>query len=337
MGARRLLRILEEAAPGFVSGEAISARVGLTRAAVWKQVEKLRAEGYRIEARRREGYRLRSDSAPFHGQAIARAREEATMNAIGGTIHYFPELDSTNTRARELAREGAPDGTCVIADRQTQGRGRLGRTWISPPGVNLYLSVILRPALAPIEAPTITLATAVALADAVEAATGCTPEIKWPNDILLGRKKAAGVLTELEAEQDRVHFVIVGIGVNVGQVEFAEDIRSFATSLRLAAGREVSRTRFAASLLDAMERRVGSLLTEGFAPIREAWSARAAYRGERVRVALGDTTVTGVLRGIDERGQLVLEDAEGRPIEIIAGDVHSLRPDDPWAGTNAAP
>lgn len=325
----RILEMLREGAPGFVSGDEIGRRLGLTRAAVWKRVRDLRAEGYRIEARRSEGYRLEAEGGPFHAEAIRRATR---VHPVGADIHYFPELDSTNARARELAAEGARGGTCVIADRQTAGRGRLGRAWLSPPGVNLYLSVILRPEIPPAEAPKLTLAAAVALAEAVEETTALTPEIKWPNDLLLRRKKAAGILTEMEAEMDRVHFVILGVGVNVNATEFPEDIAATATSLRLAAGREVPRAAFTGALLDAVERCSGELERGGFAGLRERWLARAAYRGEPVRIDAGGRTVRGTLADLAEDGALVLRGEDGGEVRVLAGDVRSLRPGDPFAG-----
>ncbi|MFM7141205.1 MAG: biotin--[acetyl-CoA-carboxylase] ligase, partial [Alphaproteobacteria bacterium] len=179
------------------SGQALAADLGVTRAAVWKSIERLRREGYRIEAEAGRGYRLLG--APDRLLPGEIAKHFRPRRFAGGVVHR-DEVDSTNRLAIELARGGAAEGTAVVAEKQTAGRGRLGRTWESPPGLNLYLSVILRPALSPVEVPRLTLAAAVAVADAIAATTGLRPEIKWPNDVLVDGRKACGILTELEAE-----------------------------------------------------------------------------------------------------------------------------------------
>jgi BirA family biotin operon repressor/biotin-[acetyl-CoA-carboxylase] ligase len=244
-----ILRLLKEHSPAFVSGEVISRHLKLTRTAVWKRVRNLKTLGYIIEALPRVGYRLTQSPdllLPSEINPILRTKW------MGKKIHYFNTIDSTNSTAYQLALKGAKEGEVVIAESQEKGRGRLGRQWVSPPFLNLYLSVILRPKIPPHQASLITLMAAVATADAIEQYSGLTPSIKWPNDLLLRKRKVAGLLNEIHSETDRIHFVILGMGVNLNMdaKEFPKDIRTQATSLKAEKGRPVSRKAFAALLLE---------------------------------------------------------------------------------------
>ena len=224
-----VLAFLAEAGDEFVSGEAISGKLGLTRAAVWKHVNALRAAGYRIEAVPARGYRLAE--VPDRLTALE-LRPLLNTHDLGRELHCYEELGSTNDRAKELAEEGAEHGEIVVAEAQTAGRGRRGREWVSPPRRNLYFSVILRPELPPSRAAELTLVASIAVCDAARQA-GVDAGIKWPNDLLASGKKLAGILTELATEPDRVHWVVVGVGVNVNSrpEDFPEELRDEATSL----------------------------------------------------------------------------------------------------------
>lgn len=206
-----VLGFLAEAGDEFVSGEAISDKLGLTRAAVWKHVESLRSQGYRIDAVPARGYRL--SEIPDRLTALE-LRPLLNTHDIGQVLHHFELISSTNDHARELAEEGAGHGEVVIADSQTGGRGRRGRPWVSPPGLNAYFSVILRPELPPARAPELTLLASVAICDALRQAN-VPAAIKWPNDLLVQDRKIAGILTEMASEPERVHWAVIGIGVNV--------------------------------------------------------------------------------------------------------------------------
>jgi BirA family transcriptional regulator, biotin operon repressor / biotin---[acetyl-CoA-carboxylase] ligase len=256
---------------------------------------------------------------------IREVEEGLATQRLGTRFHYFSELDSTNNCARTLAEGGAPEGVVVIAEQQTQGRGRLARRWVSPPYVNLYCSIILRPTLPPGRAPQITLTAAVALSDALAIFSPVVPTIKWPNDILAGGKKLAGVLTEAVSNARKIDFVILGIGVNLNYALEAmpQEIRQRATSLSILAGRTISREGFLRRLIQDLDRCYAILEEEGFAALAPQWEARFGLRGHTVRVEMTDRTVTGRALGIDEDGLLIVEGPAGRQ-RIVAGDVIPL-------------
>jgi BirA family biotin operon repressor/biotin-[acetyl-CoA-carboxylase] ligase len=242
---------------------------------------------------------------------------------LGKKIHYFIKLDSTNSHARRLAEQGAQAGEVVIAESQTQGRGRLGRPWVSPPHVNLYLSIILRPKLPPVNAPQITLMAAVALAEALSAFIPVLPAIKWPNDVLAGGKKLAGILTESVCHGERIDFVILGIGVNINYPaeSMPDAIRKRATSLISLTGASVSRESVVRRLIQDLDRCYGELEETGFQSLAPRWEARFELRGKKVRVEMTDRIIIGTARGIDRDGALILEDGRGELQRVVAGDV----------------
>jgi BirA family biotin operon repressor/biotin-[acetyl-CoA-carboxylase] ligase len=245
---------------------------------------------------------------------------------LGAQLHYFPEIDSTNSYARQLAEDGAGEGEIVIAEAQTRGRGRLGRNWISPPFVNLYFSVILRPRLAPAHAPQLTLMAAVAVADTVTSFIHIAPAIKWPNDLLVGGRKLAGILTESSCDSERIEFVILGIGINLNYpVELMpEDIRNRATSIASLTGSKVNREEFLRRLIHDLDRCYGEFEESGFDAIAPRWEALFGLRGKRVRVEMTDQVIVGTAQGIDREGALILEDGQGERRRIVAGDVIPL-------------
>jgi BirA family biotin operon repressor/biotin-[acetyl-CoA-carboxylase] ligase len=258
---------------------------------------------------------------------IQRIENGLVTQRLGGKIHYFSQLDSTNSYARRLAGEGAAEGETVIAESQTLGRGRLGRTWVSPAHLNLYLSVILRPRrLRPVDAPQITLMAAVALADSVASFTLAAPEIKWPNDVLIGGKKLGGILCESCCAAERIDFVILGIGINLNYPAdlMPEAIRERATSLLAINGKVIEREAFAGRLIQALDRCYGELEESGFGPIALRWEGRFGLRGKRVRVEMADEQLFGTAVGIDPDGALVVVDAEGRRQRVTAGDVKAV-------------
>ncbi|MBI2538510.1 MAG: biotin--[acetyl-CoA-carboxylase] ligase [Deltaproteobacteria bacterium] len=275
-----------------------------------------------------KGYRdkgFEEISAPLRVEEIER---QLATERLGKTLHYFPEIDSTNNYARNLAEQGAMEGEVVIAESQTRGKGRLGRSWVSPAGRNLYLSVILRPKLSPLHAPQITLMSAVALAETIQSFIPFPPEIKWPNDILVGGKKVAGILTESACAADRVLFVVLGIGVNVNfpREEMPVSIRDTATSLMTLSGAPVDRTALALQLIRSLNRCYGDLERLGFPPMAERWAGFFRLQGKRVKVEMMDQAVQGKAIGIDGDGALILEDETGTRRRIIAGDVIPLEP-----------
>jgi BirA family biotin operon repressor/biotin-[acetyl-CoA-carboxylase] ligase len=246
---------------------------------------------------------------------------------IGREIYYFPEIDSTNRRAHDQGRKGASEGTVVLADFQSQGKGRLGRFWESPAGLNLYASIILRPPIPPKDAPQITLLAGVATANALARASGLDIGIKWPNDIFLHGKKVAGILSEMKADDTKTQFVILGVGVNVNWERggIPPHLRETATSLRAEGGKEIPRTLIAEEIFEELEKGYASFLREGFSPrLREEWNRLSWINGKRVTVTLPDKEISGEALGIDTDGALLLLDQEGKTHRFIVGDV-SLR------------
>lgn len=327
---------------GYVSGQELSRSLGLSRTAVWKHIQELRAAGYELEAHPRRGYRLvsaremlvpeaiagyRREAAPGHppgdGQA---ASGQAVPPRLGEPLECHRSLPSTNERARTLAAKGFPEGLTVIAREQTAGRGRLGRDWTAPPG-GLWMSVLLRPSLAPAEIAGITLTAAVAVAEAIDLAAGVAVGIKWPNDLLVGGRKVCGILTELAAEADRVNHVIVGIGINANLDREALPAAAPTppTSLRLAAGRDISLPRLAAAVLDRLEAWYGRFKAEGFEPVRRRWTELSVTLGQPVTVSLPGLTMAGTARELAPDGALILELPDGSRRTVAAGDV-TLRP-----------
>lgn len=242
---------------------------------------------------------------------------------IGRVVHHFDSIDSTNRHAMELARGGALEGEVVVAEAQTAGRGRLGRSFFSPAGMSFYGSMILRPSIPPARAPQITLVAGLAVAEAVEKHSGLRPGLKWPNDVRLGSLKIAGILTEMESESDRVLHVVCGPGVNlnVPSQAFPPDLRAVATSILAATGRNVERAAFAADLFDSFERLYDEFLARGLARLRSLWDDYSILTGQWVRVEGGKRPVEGEVLGIDEEGALRLRAHGSQELRAIAGDV----------------
>ncbi len=319
-----ILGLLVEGGTDFVSGEALSGKLGLSRTAVWKVVNALRRHGYRIEAVSSRGYRLLEVPDRLSALEILPLLE---THDLGRTLHAFEEVDSTNVVAFRLAVEGAEHGELVVAERQTQGRGRRGRSWSSPGHLNLHASFVLRPELPPQRAPELTLLAAVALAESLRA-TGVPADIKWPNDLLVGGRKVAGILTELSADLDRIHFVVLGIGVNLNAAheDFPPELAETATSVLEVTGRRVARAAFAAALAKRLEDWLDLHAAQGFRPVRERWRALSATLGQEVLVTSERREVRGVAVDIDEDGALRIRTADGAEERILAGDVEQVRP-----------
>jgi BirA family transcriptional regulator, biotin operon repressor / biotin---[acetyl-CoA-carboxylase] ligase len=319
----KILACLRAGADRFVSSDEICQFLGVSRTAVWKQMERLRGQGYTIEAIPSRGYRL--SSAP-DSLLPAEVMAELDTALIGRDILFLEETDSTNLRAHEQGEAGGGDGLVIIADRQTAGKGRLGRQWESPSGVNLYASVLLRPSFLPRQAPQLTFLSAVAVARAVQEVSGLTARVKWPNDVLVGGRKIAGLLNEMSAETERINYVILGIGVNLNMraEQFPVDLRYPATSVLLENGAPVSRTVFARSLLRHLDSLYALYLAEGFLPLRHAWEAHFDLVGREVEVDFRGTILRGLVDGIDAEGALLLRREDGQVEKVLAGDVRPL-------------
>jgi BirA family biotin operon repressor/biotin-[acetyl-CoA-carboxylase] ligase len=326
-GPARVLEALRRAGGESRSGEALSAEQGISRAQVWKHVEALRARGYTIEACAGDGYRLTAAPDRLYPEEI---RDGLRTRGLGHEIHWFEEIDSTNRVALDLARSGAAHGVAVVAEAQTAGRGRLGRSFFSPPHANLYTSIVLRPAVTTAEAPAWILASAVAVAETVAEWLDDPgdAEIKWPNDVLIGGRKTCGILMELGAEATRVAWLVLGIGVNlnVPRESFPESFRDLATSLASHTGRRIDRVPFARRLYENLEAILDACAREGFAGVRPRFETRFHMRGRCVSVRDLDGGVrTGTVAGIDADGALRLRPERGPELRVVAGDVTLAR------------
>ncbi len=238
---------------------------------------------------------------------------------VGEPLRRLASCASTNDEAAAWARAGAPHGATVVADAQTRGRGRLGRAWHSPPGANLYSSTVLRPPIPPRRAPPITLAAAVAVAEAI-AAEGLAPELKWPNDALVDGRKVAGILTEMTATVEAVAFVVVGIGVNLNQRDFPDELAARATSLARELGRAVDRDAFAARLYARLGEWYDRFIAGGPAPVAAAWKRHARLFGRTVTVDNGRERITGVAEDLDHEGALIVRRGADA-VRVFAGEV----------------
>lgn len=307
----------------YVSGEEMSRALGITRAGIWKRIEELRNKGYKIQASTAKGYKL-VKSPEFSMEEL----ETLVQGDIGREIIFFESIGSTNTAALELAEKGAPHGTVVIADRQAKGKGRLGRTWVSPPRSNIYMSVILRPEIETEDATLLTIMAAVSCAKGVMKSTGLKAEIKWPNDLMISSKKLGGILTEMKSDPDGIVFAVIGIGINVNskiKKDFPPDIRGIATSIREELGKIQSRTFIIAEILKETEHWYRVLLTGGRKPLFDEWKRLSSTLGMKVRVTAGDNVFTGVAEDIDKGGMLILRLPSGMLKKISSGDVTMLR------------
>ena len=318
----RILELLK-AGGEYLSGEAIGAQLGISRSAVWKHVRDLKEAGYGIVSSPKKGYGLR---AAANIPSAAEVTPHLKTRTLGRRIEYLATVDSTNRAAGELARQGAVEGTVVVADAQTAGRGRMGRQWVSPPGANLYFSVLLTPNVEPARVPQLALVAAVAVHEAIAA---CCPEaaalIKWPNDILVGGRKVAGILCEASMEADRVHRVILGIGINVNGASVPRELRAIATTLRSEGGQEVSRPALLGAVLNHLEPRYRSWLREGsLTGLLAYYERHSALDGRQVSAENLSGVVRGTARGITPTGELVLQTAAGALVHLLAGDVHLL-------------
>jgi BirA family biotin operon repressor/biotin-[acetyl-CoA-carboxylase] ligase len=317
----QILSTLRAAGENGVSGAALAKALGVSRAAVWARIEELRKAGYDIEASPHHGYRLRSSPDLLHADdLLARLGKVRT---IGRDIHVFQETSSTNDVVEKLARDLVGEGIVVFAESQTKGRGRLGRKWMSPAGKGLWFSVLLRPDLAPTAATQLTVATAVAVARAIEKTTGLKPGIKWPNDIVFGTRKAAGILLELGAELDHIKHVVLGIGidVNLSREDLPPELVPIATSLQMEAGRPIDRPELATALIRELDAVYARLKAGDFHEIGDEWMRRCTTLGQRVTIRMGERNITGRAEALDEDGALLVRTDHGRLEHIIGGDV----------------
>ena len=315
----RIIQFLKQT-DGYVSGEEISQQLNMSRAAIWKHMQDLRAHGYEITAVPHLGYQLISSPDILSSHEV---QFNLKTKLIGQKIVSFDTLPSTMDEAFRLGMQGAPEGTVVCAEGQTKGRGRLGRVWVSPKGKGIYCSIILRPKLTPTQMSRLTLMSAVAIAEAVKKVTSLQPLIKWPNDLMIGSRKLAGILTELRAETDQVTFVVVGIGLNVNSS--ASQILDTATSLKNETHTSINRIELFQEILRSIEKWYGKVLKGNFEDVLKYARKNSATLKKRVRIADATGTIEGKAIDIDSDGGLLIRLANGKMFKKIAGDVVILK------------
>jgi BirA family biotin operon repressor/biotin-[acetyl-CoA-carboxylase] ligase len=315
----RIIQFLKES-DGYISGEEISQRLKMSRAAIWKYMQELRAQGYEIAAVPHLGYQLVTGPDKLLSYEI---QSGLNTKVIGKKVIVMETVSSTMDEAFRLGNENCQEGTVVCAEAQSKGRGRLGREWVSPKTKGLYFSFVLRPSLPLSQLGQLTLMSAVALAEAVESISDLKPLIKWPNDVLLGNRKLAGILTELRAESDQVKFVIVGIGFNINTS--SNHLPPGASSLKVAARRSFDRAEVFQAILRSLDRGYVKLLAHGFAEIMEEWKKRSATLNKRVRITDSAGIVEGQAIDLDEDGALLIRKDNGLIVKKSAGDVFLLQ------------
>ena len=312
-----LLTVLREA-EGYVSGQDLCEKFGVSRTAVWKAVNQLKEAGYEIESVQNKGYRLVASPDTVSQEELKSIRK---TEWIGQEIFYFPVLDSTNTKAKQLAEEGYPSGTLVVAEQQDAGRGRRGRDWASPRGVGIFMTLMLKPDILPNNASMLTLVAALAVAAAIRKCTGRPAGIKWPNDIVMNRKKVCGILTEMSAQIDYVNHVVVGIGINVHNESFPEDIAPTATSLYLETGVHYQRAALIEEIWEQFERYYAVFLqTQDLSGLVKEYEAHLVNMHQSVRVIDPKEPFEGRAMGITPRGELMVDTWESRRL-VSAGEV----------------
>lgn len=313
-----ILKMLREA-DGYVSGQQLSQMLGVSRTAVWKVIRQLQDEGYQVEAVRNRGYRIASSP-----DVISKEELESLMDTewAGRNIVYYDSVDSTNLRTRQLGDEGAPNGTLVVADRQTAGRGRRGHAWESPSGCSIYMSLLLRPQIAPDKAAMLTLVMACSVAEGIQGCEDVELKIKWPNDIIINGKKLVGILTEMSTQIDYINHVTVGVGINVNQTEFPEEIRKTATSLRMECGHTVRRAPIIAAVMKRLEENYEIFLrTEDLSGLLEKYTAMLVNKDRDVRILGAKEEYQAHALGITPTGELIVRREDGTLENIYAGEV----------------
>jgi BirA family transcriptional regulator, biotin operon repressor / biotin---[acetyl-CoA-carboxylase] ligase len=305
---------------GYVSGEEISHRLGISRQALWKHIQEFKEQGYEIVAVPHLGYKLISSPDRLFPAEVA---AHLQTKCIGKKIYYFDEVPSTMDVAADLGLKGAHEGTVILAELQTKGKGRLGRIWFSPRYKGAYFSLILKPRISPNQAAVLTLLCAVSICEAIKAVTGIEAQIKWPNDILINQKKVGGILTELNAEMDEIRFVVIGVGINVNNDR--KSLISGATSLKEHKKETVGRVELLQEILRRIEKNYLVFLEKGSRPIIDKWREHTITLGKRVKIYSHHEHVEGEAVDIDNDGALLLRKDSGLTQKITSGDVVHCR------------
>jgi len=317
----RILEYLKCTPSAVVSGESLSRELGISRTAVWKYIKEFRQKGYIIEASTRTGYRLKYSPDLLLPEELHLG---LSTSLLGKTIHYHYSVASTNQLASRLARKDEVEGTLVVAEEQTRGKGRRGREWHSPPAKGIWFSLLLYPReLSPGQVAPFTAAAATVIVRSLKQTTGAPVSIKWPNDLLLAGKKTGGILAEIKGDQEQVQFLVLGVGININQEEpdFPRTLKPVATSLLIETGQKFRRAEVCCHLLHELEKGYMEFLQEGFAPFRSEWKKHNTTLGKQVTVSTGSRQIQGMALDIDYQGALLLDKGTSRPHRITFGEI----------------
>lgn len=313
-----ILRLLRSA-DGYISGQELCNRFGVSRTAVWKAINQLKEAGYEIEAQQNKGYRLMA--AP---DLMTEAEIKSLMHTdwVAKEVLYFDTIDSTNTKAQELAEKGYPSGTLVVADKQESGKGRRGRSWVSPSGTGIFMTLMIKPDINPNNASMLTLVAALAVAKVITSVTGEEALIKWPNDIVVNGKKVCGILTEMNAQFDYINHIVVGIGINVHNESFPEEISQMASSLMIeAGGKRFHRAQIIAETMSYFEQYYDTFLkTQDLSALVREYDELLVNRNKSVRVLDPKEPFDGKAMGITPKGELIVDTWESRKL-VSSGEV----------------
>lgn len=303
----------------YVSGQQICESFGISRTAVWKIIGQLKEEGYQIEAVQNKGYLLTGTPDVL---SLSELKSRMKTKTAGKHLLYFDVIGSTNIEAKKQAEEGAPDGLLIVADKQEQGRGRRGRSWDSPAGMNIFMTILLRPEFAPDKASMVTLVMALSVSQAIKEVTGLQAGIKWPNDIVVHKKKVVGILTEMNMETDYIQHLVCGVGINVNQDSFPAEIAKTGTSLYLEGGKKINRAYLIEKTMEYFEKNYEIFCRdENMSGLLEAYNELLVNRQQRVRVLDPKGEYEGLAYGINEAGELIVQKQDGTIENVYAGEV----------------
>ena len=306
-----------------ISGARIAREIGVSRSTVWRWIEQLREVGVRVKGRPHTGYFLERVPDVLTPDLL---RTELKGSLFGKRIYHFFRTDSTNRVGMDLGYAGEPEGAVVLAEEQSAGRGRAGRSWHSERGTGIYATLLLRPKISPVQAPLLTMMAGLSAHAAIFARTGLQVDLKWPNDLILNRRKLGGFLTEMYSDTTLVRFLVVGIGINVNQEKFPGQLSAIATSLRAETGTNQSRLELLARLLREFENDYNRFLREGASSVTMRFTKASSYAvGKRVRVTNGADNFTGITAGVGPEGLLQVEGEDGKVVTVIAGDVTEIK------------
>lgn len=313
-----VLQLLRES-EDYISGQQICETLGVSRTAVWKIINQLKDEGYEIEAGQNKGYRLQTSPDVL---SLAELKSRVKTKLAGSTLEYYDVIDSTNLEVKRQAEQGAPEGLLIVADKQVAGRGRRGRSWESPAGANIFMSLLLRPNYATDSVSQVTLVMALSVAQAITEVTGLVTAIKWPNDIIVNKKKVVGILTELTMETDYIQYLVCGVGINVNQTTFPDEIKETASSLYLEKGEKVNRALLVQKSMEHFDENYEIFCkTDDMSGLIDTYNHLLVNQDAAVRVLDPKGEYEGIARGINERGELIVEKADGTREDVYAGEV----------------